>query len=423
MSKWIVRLVLLLLAGSGCRESSDGDRPFLTRTFQTSDGNTAHYVLFVPPNRNPAEKLPVILFLNGWGENGNDGLRQISNNFGGDMWRMRAWFPFLAVCPQCTYNAEWTPGSANEKLALGVLDAAIREFNGDPDRVTITGASTGGTGALNIALANPDRFAAVVPISAPIHIDPDDLAESQLAIWSFHNGGDSLALVESARSSRQRHLKGGNSPLVTEFDLPLHNAWDSAYSSPALYRWLLQQRQSTNEPFDRFQLLKPEQVLAQWSAGDSGWKAEGDELVSRSGDSSRTLTSPQLTGDWAIHFDMQLATAAPALVKLFDDTNKATELQLRLSDEGPAELVLAHAHPVTVDPAAQRALRSGWNDVRLQSIAGRLTVTLNGWPAIENQPLGNARTRVRFAFDRGDGSKERRIRYLRMAQPQSQVRP
>ena len=410
---------LALLCCLGCGDASSENRPFLTRTFQTPDGQTAHYVLFVPPNCNPAEKLPVILFLNGWGENGNDGLRQISNNFGGDMWRMRATFPFLAVCPQCTYNAEWTPGSANEQLALGVLDAAIREFNGDPDRVTISGASTGGTGALNIALANPDRFAAVVPISAPIHLDPVRLAESKLAIWAFYNGGDSPSLVDAARTCRLRQLKSGTSPLVTEFNLPEHNAWDPAYSSPALYRWLLQQRQSTAEPFARFQMLTPEQVLAQWAEGTSGWKADGDVLVSPASDSARMLTSPPMPNDWAIHFDIQLAPGAPALIKFIDSENKATELRLPLSDDGIAELISPDGPPITIDPATQRALRTGWNDVRVQSIDGGLGVTLNGWSIDLTR---KARGPMRIGIDGGSNAKESRIRYLRVAR-RSEVRP
>jgi pimeloyl-ACP methyl ester carboxylesterase len=414
----LARLVIVpLLALAGCDATSSGDRPFLTRTFQTPDGQTAHYVLFVPPNRDPDEKLPVILFLNGWGENGNDGLRQISNNFGGDMWRMRGWFPFLAVCPQCTYNAEWTPGSPNEQLALDVLDAAIREFNGDPDRVTITGASTGGTGALNIALANRDQFAAVVPISSPIHLDPVKLAESRLPVWSFYNGGDSPTLVEAARNARLRHLKFGTSPRVTEFDLAGHNAWDPAYSSPALYRWLLQQKRQPSEPFNHFQFLQPQQLLDQWREGAPGWKIDGEDLVSLPGESSKTLISPRMPGNWAVHFDLQISAGSPGLVKLIGEEGNATELRLPLGDDGIGELLDPKGSSLRVDPAAQRALRSGWNEVRMESLNGRLSLLLNGWPAIESLPSPDEGSPVRVAFDSGPDSKEQRIRYVRMSTP------
>lgn len=401
-------LIVALLALAGCGDASAGNRPFLTRTFRTADGLKAHYVLFVPPNRNPDEKLPVILFLNGWGENGNDGLRQISNNFGGDMWRMRSWFPFLAVCPQCTYDAEWTPGSPNEQIALGVLDEAIREFNGDPDRVAITGASTGGTGALDIALANPDRFTAVVPISAPIHLPADKLAASGLAIWSFHNTGDTPSLVDTARSSRKRHFTAGTSPLVTEFDLPGHNAWDSAYSSPALYRWLLQQRRTSEGP-TRFHLMNPQQVLGKWTS--DGWKADADDLVSPAGDAPRSLTSPPFSGDLALHFDIQLAPGMPAVVKLVGEDEKTVELRLPLSTDGVARSIPPHGDAVTIDPAAQRSLRPGWNDVRIHVANGRLALTLNGWPALEDtESVVGGPFRITFL---NASAKEQRLRFLR----------
>jgi pimeloyl-ACP methyl ester carboxylesterase len=415
-------LIVALLALAGCDAASTGDRPFLTRTFQTADGHTAHYVLFVPPNRDPAQKLPVILFLNGWGENGNDGLRQISNNFGGDMWRMRGWFPFLAVCPQCTYNAEWMPGSPNEQIALGVLDEAIREFNGDPARVAITGASTGGKGALEIALANRDRFAAVVPVSAPIHLPPKELAASGLAVWSFYNKGDTPSLVEASRDARQRHFGAGSSPLVTEFDLPGHNAWDSAYSSPALYRWLLQQRRES-APLARFQLLKPEHLLTEWTTtGAPAWTADGDDLVAPASPSPRTLTSPHLNGDLAIQFDVQLAPGLPAVVNLIDQENNAAKLRLQLTSDGFAQLIPPTGSPLTIDPAAQRALRSGWNDIRLSLTNGRLTVTLNGWPAVEDipRPAGES---VRIAFESTSPDKEQRIRFVRISQSTREVQP
>ncbi|QDT52864.1 Putative esterase [Caulifigura coniformis] len=413
-----VRCVLLLalaIACTGCGGPPSGEQPFLTRTYRTADGSTAHYVLFVPPNRDPAEKLPVILFLNGWGENGNDGLRQISNNFGGDMWRMRAWFPFLAVCPQCTYNAEWTPGSKNAELALGVLDEAIREFNGDPDRVSLTGASTGGTGALNIAVANPDRFAAAFPISTAIHISPQAIPGRPLPIWNFFNAGDSSILVREARTARKRQYEAGMSPLVTEFNQGGHNAWDAAYSSPALYEWLLQQKRGQSDPFAPYRFLAPQKGIAEWTSEEgSHWLADGDEFIAPPGDSRRELTSPAFTGDWAVHVDAQLGPGHAATVALRDAQGGRAELGLVLSSDGFAELTSSGKAAVTIDATAQRALRRGWNDIRLQSSQGRLSVLLNGWRALTDVDLPLAWP-VRLSLVKPAGDVRTRFRFLRVS--------
>jgi len=415
MAVRILFLLALAFSCTGCGDSPSGEQPFLTRTYRTAAGETAHYVLFVPPNRDPAEKLPVILFLNGWGENGDDGLRQISNNFGGDMWRMRAWFPFLAVCPQCTYNAEWTPGSKNAELALGVLDEAIREFNGDPDRVSLTGASTGGTGALNIAVANPDRFAAAFPISTAIHISPQAISGRPLPIWNFFNAGDSSILVREARTARKRQYEAGMSPLVTEFNHGGHNAWDAAYSSPALYEWLLRQKRGEFDPFAPYRFHPPEKAIAEWTSEESSrWSAEGDELIAPTGDAQTELTSPAFTGDWAVHVDAQLGPGHSASVALIDAGGGRTGLGLVLGSDGFAQLTSSDGAAVTIDATAQRALRQGWNDVRLQSSQGRLSVLLNGWRALTDVDLSTAGP-MRFALVKPAGDVRTRFRFLRVS--------
>ena len=64
--------------------------------------------------------------------------------------------------PQAAQDSEWT--GANLDMALAELDAATREFRGDPDRTYLTGLSMGGYGTWQLALQTRDRFAALVPI-------------------------------------------------------------------------------------------------------------------------------------------------------------------------------------------------------------------------------------------------------------------
>jgi poly(3-hydroxybutyrate) depolymerase len=130
-TRWLVACIAIVLPlGAVCsvlaRNTDQSTQGFLKRTYTAANGETSHYIVFVPHERPANQKLPVILFLNGWGENGVDGLRQISNNFGGDLWRMRGHFPFLAVCPQCSYHGSWATGTPNSVKALAILEAAIR---------------------------------------------------------------------------------------------------------------------------------------------------------------------------------------------------------------------------------------------------------------------------------------------------------
>ena len=70
------------------------------------------------------------------------------------------------VFPQVEENGEWI--GANVDMALAALDAASREFDGDPQRTYLTGLSMGGYGTWETALKAPTRFAALVPICGAI---------------------------------------------------------------------------------------------------------------------------------------------------------------------------------------------------------------------------------------------------------------
>ena len=52
----------------------------------------------------------------------------------------------------------------NARMALATLDAASAEFGGDPARTYATGMSMGGYGTWELALQQPQRFAALVPV-------------------------------------------------------------------------------------------------------------------------------------------------------------------------------------------------------------------------------------------------------------------
>ncbi len=161
------RLALLFLMAviAGCASIPDtGHGRFVARTVEL-DSMRMPYQVFVPAARGPGA-LPVVLFLHGSGERGNDGIRQTEAGLGPYLRAHAADFPALAVLPQIADGEEWS--GRNNRLAIAALDAAIREFGADPKRQYLTGMSMGGYGSWNIALAEPARFAAVVPVCGAV---------------------------------------------------------------------------------------------------------------------------------------------------------------------------------------------------------------------------------------------------------------
>lgn len=165
MSRWLPLLAFLMM--TGCASLPDSARGRFEARAVKVDGETAYYQVFIPAAsaRTPGS-LPVVLFLHGSGERGGDGVKQTHAGLGPYLRAHAADFPALAVFPQVPGREEWS--GRNNRVALAALDAAIAEFGADPARQYLTGMSMGGYGSWDIALDDPRRFAAIVPVCGAV---------------------------------------------------------------------------------------------------------------------------------------------------------------------------------------------------------------------------------------------------------------
>lgn len=250
---------LLMSALVGCNSmpsSSNGN--FLGRSV-TVAGKTHVYQVFVPAHRASGATAPVILFLHGSGERGDDGEKQTHAGLGPYVRRHAADFPALVVFPQVPQGGEWMGG--NVDMALAALEMATREFNGDPQRTYLTGLSMGGYGTWEIALAAPTRFAALVPICGAL-LPPSDERElyvtgvanaadpyatlaarlGDVPVWIFHGGKDEVVPPTDDRKIFAAFKAAGAPVQYTEFPEANHNSWDATYRHDAMWQWLFAQR-------------------------------------------------------------------------------------------------------------------------------------------------------------------------------------
>src|SRR5437667_12020403 len=70
--------------------------------------------------------------------------------------------------PQCPKGKLWTEPEM-ETQAFAALDRSMKEFDGDSERIYLTGISMGGYGTWDLAAKYPHRFAAYVPICGGIY--------------------------------------------------------------------------------------------------------------------------------------------------------------------------------------------------------------------------------------------------------------
>lgn len=250
-------LALSLVAACTAMPTRDDTGRFVKREL-VMDGATYRYQVFVPSRAAGGPHPPVILFLHGSGERGNDGAKPVAVGIGTYVRAHVADFPAIVVFPQAPEETEWSGASA--RLALGTLDAASHEFHGDPSRTYLTGLSMGGYGTWELALLQPERFAALVPISGairppsderelfvtPLVNEPDPFATlarrlRTMPIWIFHGAKDDVVPLEDDRRTTAALNTVGNAVRYTELPDANHNAWDPAYSTPELWTWLFAQ--------------------------------------------------------------------------------------------------------------------------------------------------------------------------------------
>ncbi len=261
---FVVSCLMLVAAALG-RQTG-----FLDRTLRVGN-EKFRYQVFIPAGWDGRSKWPVILFLHGAGERGDDGLLQTDVGLGHAIREHAERWPFLVVMPQCPRNRLWVDRDM-QALALTALERAIEEFNGDPGRVLVSGMSMGGYGTWELAVSHPGKFAALVPICggirAPRHFpalhesladDPriaDPYAETARRIgptpvWIFHGAEDPLVLVDESRKMAEALRATGVDAKYTEYPGVGHDSWVSAYADPKLPEWMSKQRLPPPSPQQR----------------------------------------------------------------------------------------------------------------------------------------------------------------------------
>jgi predicted peptidase len=231
---------------------------FLDRSV-TLGGVAYRYQLYVPANYSASQKWPVILFLHGAGERGDDGYLQTTAGLGTAIRRKPSAYPAIIVFPQVPTDSTWIGLPGN--VAIAALDKTLSEFSTDPDRVYLTGLSMGGNGTWNLAYRYPTRFAAIVPICAFVVV-PGDARGFKAAVptdsgvpymtlgrriaaiptWIFHGEVDGTVPVTESREAAAAIRRAGGNAKYTEFLGMDHDVWDAAYASPQFIEWLFAQR-------------------------------------------------------------------------------------------------------------------------------------------------------------------------------------
>lgn len=217
------------------------------------------YRLYKPLNYNSQQSYPLVLFLHGSGERGNDNYLQISKHCVADYLadsNNSAKYPCFILAPQCPAKENWIenwgngPGAETNPSLSDELDMVMdniaqlkREFSIDAKRVYVIGLSMGGYGAWGLIGRYPDTFAAAVPMSSGGD-SRTTLVLKDKPIWAFHSEDDSTVYVENSREMIKNIKFVGGNPKYTEYPASLHlghGCWETTYARDDLFPWLFSQ--------------------------------------------------------------------------------------------------------------------------------------------------------------------------------------
>ena len=225
------------------------------RTFTAADGGTLGYRLLAPKTVEAGKKYPLVLFLHGAGERGTDNAAQLKH--GAPLFakpEVREKFPCFVLAPQCPPEKTWSavkgwtgPNTYEEqptepmKLALGALDAVLKEFPVDTDRLYVTGLSMGGYGTWDLVTRSPGRWAAAAPVCGGGDAARIAVAKA-VPVWAFHGVLDSAVPVVRTREMIAALEKAGGKPMYSEYPYVNHDSWSNAYGEPELLPWMFAQK-------------------------------------------------------------------------------------------------------------------------------------------------------------------------------------
>ena len=227
------------------------------KTFASPDGSPIAYRIHKPNKETLAEnaKLPVVLFLHGAGERGNDNSAQLLHCVTQLMrFVVENKHPAIVIVPQCPAGTWWTfgPSETNTppitakqtntlKTVLEIMDTELADMPYDPSRVYVSGISMGGYGTWELIGRHPEKFAAAMPICGGG--DPANApAITGIPIRVFHGAKDNVVVPEKSRVMVEAiKAAGGMKIEYIEYPDDWHDSWTRTYDNIENLEWLFGQ--------------------------------------------------------------------------------------------------------------------------------------------------------------------------------------
>ncbi|MEP6617134.1 MAG: phospholipase [Ginsengibacter sp.] len=224
--------------------------------------DTLRYRVLYPLHYKSHKKYPVITFLHGAGERGNDNELQLVHGatfFLNDTLRRK--FKAIVIFPQLPTDSVWDyhvktdPSNAKSYiftyspkqtipsyLVISLLKKLIKDKIANRQQMYIGGLSFGGMGTFDMIERFPDFFTAAFPICGGGDTTKANIFAGKTAVWIFHGDADRAVDVSYSRAY-YKTLKSLHADVrYSEYPGVDHNSWDNAFEEKNLLPWLFSKK-------------------------------------------------------------------------------------------------------------------------------------------------------------------------------------
>jgi poly(3-hydroxybutyrate) depolymerase len=225
---------------------------FEKKVFHASNGLKLPWRLLSPRDSVNGRKYPLVIFLHGAGERGNNNHAQLKNGVMAFAEPdMRTNHPAYILAPQCPENVRWSAVDHNWYNAtftdeptqpmsalIELLEDFISSHNDiDHYRIYVTGLSMGGFGTFDLLARQPDLFAAGIIVCAGGDTKIAPLI-SHIPVSIFHGATDMTVPVKMSRDMVQAIKYAGGDPEYKEFTSLGHAIWQEVFFNEQNLYWL-----------------------------------------------------------------------------------------------------------------------------------------------------------------------------------------
>lgn len=237
------------------------DQGVYQKMIYKSENGDLNYRIFYPENFDSSKKYPLLLFMHGAGERGDDNEAQLihgSELIANGMNTYNA----IAILPQCPKEDYWVKFKEGDNNADGTKSFNVDVENGpsealgkvidlvnemklsgyiDKSRLYVSGLSMGGMATFDLLWRMPNTFAAAMPICGAGSPEKAIYMKS-VPMRIFHGEEDGVVPIQKSKQMEQAIIDSGGSPKTYYYPGVNHDSWTSAFAEKDFLSWLFGQR-------------------------------------------------------------------------------------------------------------------------------------------------------------------------------------